>query len=98
MPKPASPITKLDTAMTAAAAAQARVTLRGSVARRRRRAGAPPRVERRQIRARSQGEPRRPLLEERADALAGIGRAPGPEHGLRVEPMRLHRMVGAEEL
>src|SRR5262245_51742813 len=98
MPNPASPMTKLAAAMTPAVAAHATVTRRGSVARGRGRARQPPGIEGWQVGARPQREPRRTLLEERGDALAGIRRASGPEHGLRVQQMRVHRMVGAEEL
>src|SRR5437870_501592 len=98
MPKPASPITKLAAAMTPATAAHASVTPMGSVARCRGRTRPPPRIERRQVGARPHGEPRRTLLEERRDALASIVGASGPEHGLGIEAMRLHRMVGPEEL
>src|SRR5207244_6895349 len=98
MPNPASPITKLAAAMTPAAAAHASVTRRESVARRRGRARAPPGIERRQVHARPQREPRRTLLEEGRDAFPGVRRASGPEHRLRVQKVRVHRMVGAKEL
>src|SRR5690348_6843590 len=98
MPNPASPMTKLAAAMTTAAAAHASVTPRESVARRRRPARTPPRIERRQVGARPQGEPRRTLLEKGRDALASIGGASGPEHRSRVQQVGVHRMVGAQEL
>src|SRR6516162_8595095 len=97
MPNPASPMTKLAAAMTTAAAVHASVTRGGSVSRSRW-PRAPPRIERRQVDARSQGEPRRPLVEKRRDALASVGGASGPEHRLRVQEVRLHRVIGAEKL
>src|SRR5258706_15530990 len=98
MPNPASPITKLAAAMTPAAAAHASVTRSESVAWGRGRARPPPRIERRQVGARPQRKPRRTLLEKRGDAFAGVGGASRPEHRLRVEQVRVHRVVGAEEL
>src|SRR5262249_31896792 len=94
MPKPARPITKLAAAMTAAAATQASVTRSRSVARGRR----PPRVERWQVGARPEGEARRALLEEGGNALASVGGTTGPERAHGVEPVRLARMTGAQEL
>src|SRR6266508_4760378 len=96
MPNPARPITKLAAAMTPAAAVHGSVTRSRSVARGSERAGPPPRVERRQIRARPQREPRRALLEERGDAFPGVGGASGPEHRLRVEARSEERRVGKE--
>src|SRR2546428_11890175 len=97
MPNPAKPITKLAAAMTPAAAAHASVTRSRSVARGWEGAGLPPWVERRQVRARPQQEPRRALLEEGAAALPGVGGASGPEHCQGAEAMPLRRGVGAEE-
>src|SRR5438093_13615198 len=96
MPKPASPMTKLAAPMTRVVAIHASVTRGRSGARRRERARPPPRIERRQVRARPQWEPGRALLEEGGDAFAGVGGAAGPEHRLRVEAVRGHRLVGAE--
>src|SRR5258705_881522 len=91
-------MTKLAAAMTAAATAHATVTAWESVARWRGRARAPPRIERRQVGARPEGERGRALVEERRHTLAGVGGAPGPEHPLRVQQVSLDRVVGAEEL
>src|SRR5439155_215002 len=98
MPKPASPMTKLSAPMTRVVAIHASVTRGRSGAWRRERARRPPRIERRQVRARPQWEPGRALLEEGGDAFARVGGAAGPEHRLRVEAVRVHRMVGAEQL
>src|SRR5262245_10411419 len=57
----------------------------------------PPGIEGWHIGARALGEARGALLEKRRDALAGIGRAPRPVHAPRVEAMRRHRMIGAEQ-
>src|SRR5262245_55027738 len=94
LPKPARPSTKLAAVNTAAAATQASVTRARSVALGRR----PPRIERWQVGARPEREARRALLEEGGDALARVGGAAGPEHGHRIEAMRLARMISAQEL
>src|SRR5258705_3467102 len=89
MPKPARPITKLAAVMTPAAAIHASVTRSWSVALRCGRLRRPPRVERRQVGARPEREPRRALFEEGGDALAGVGGTAGPEHGHGIEAVAL---------
>src|SRR5258705_13757599 len=98
MPKPARPITKLAAVMTPAAAIHASVTRSWSVALRCGRLRRPPRVERRQVGARPEREPRRALFEEGGDTLAGVGGTAGPEHGHGIEAVRLPRRIGAQEL
>src|SRR3989442_8173116 len=95
MPKPARPITKLAAVMTPAAAIHASVTRSWSVALRCGRLRRPPRVERRQVGARPEREPRRALFEERGDALPGVGGTAGPEHGHGIEAGRPPPGVGA---
>src|SRR2546422_7104265 len=97
MPKPARPITKLAAVMTPAAAIHASVTRSWSVALRCGRLRRPPRVERRQVDARPEREPRRALFEERGDALPGVGGTAGPEHGHGIEAVRLPRVGGGPE-
>src|SRR5258705_1668816 len=95
MPKPARPITKLAAVMTPAAAIHASVTRSWSVALRCGRLRRPPRVERRQVGARPEREPRRALFEEGGDALAGVGGTAGPEHGHGIEAASPPPPVGA---
>src|SRR5262245_32930369 len=94
LPKPARPSTKLAAVMTAATASEASVTRSGSIALGCRAPG----IERRQVGTRPEREARGALLEEGGDALAGVGGAAGPEHRHRIEPVRLARMAGAQEL
>src|SRR5437773_1221205 len=84
-------MTKLAAPMTRVVAIHASVTRGRSGAWRRERARPPPRIERRQVRARPQWEPGRALLEEGGDAFARVGGAAGPEHRLRVEAVCVHR-------
>ena len=57
----------------------------------------PPGVEGRHVGAGPEREAGRALLEKRRDALVRVRRAARPVHAPRVEPVRLHRMVGAEQ-
>src|SRR5882672_4986851 len=57
----------------------------------------PPGIEGRHVRAGPLGEARRTLLQERRHALVGVGRAAGPVQAARVQAVRLHRVIGAQQ-
>src|SRR6266850_1678131 len=57
----------------------------------------PPGIERRHVLAGPLGEARRALLQERRHALVGVGRAARPVHAARVQAVRLHRVIGAQQ-
>src|SRR5262249_30860140 len=90
-PKPARPSTQLPPPLAPAAAAQSDIATGF-------RRSPPPGIERRHVGARALREARRPLRDERVDALACVGRAARPEHSEGVEPVRLPWMIGAQQL